>query len=253
MRFWSDAAQKLQRVVLYVKSYTIYTTDKTRKDKQTMWKLMVIAVLVAFVSSAGELYDVVVVGGGPAGIGAALSAAKAGAKTALVERDSVVGGTTVQAKVCDMGLFSAWKRQIIAGPAWDLVTNAVAAAHGTLPDFAAQRPDKWMASCVRVAPEVYSHLAEETLRKAGVTVLTNAEVSSVTRTADGWDTGFAVGRQIVDATGNATVAALAGARPRGFERPRGELRPARPGVVHGDGAGGRRRRVALRMNGNTLV
>ena len=92
------------------------------------------------------------------------------------------------------------------------MTNAVAAAHGTLPDFAAQRPDKWMASCVRVDPEVYSRLAEETLRKAGVTVLTNAEVSSVTRTADGWDTGFAVGRQIVDATGNATVAALAGAR-----------------------------------------
>ena len=50
------------------------------------------------------------------------------------------------------------------------------------------------------------------MRKAGVTILANAEVSSVTRTADGWDTGFAVGRQIVDATGNATVAALAGAR-----------------------------------------
>ena len=180
--------------------------------KLAMPLVMAIAALVAFVSPAGELYDVVVVGGGPAGIGAALSAAKAGAKTALVERDSVVGGTTVQAKVCDMGLFSAWKRQIIAGPAWDLVTNAVGAAHGTLPDFAAQRPDKWMASCVRVDPEVYSRLAEETLRKAGVTVLTNAEVSSVTRTVDGWDTGFAVGRQIVDATGNATVAALAGAR-----------------------------------------
>jgi glycine/D-amino acid oxidase-like deaminating enzyme len=173
---------------------------------------MAIAVLVAVASPAGELYDVVVVGGGPAGIGAALAAAKAGAKTALVERDSVVGGTTVQAKVCDMGLFSAWKRQIIAGPAWDLVTNAVAAAHGTLPDFAAQRPDKWMESCVRVDPEIYSRLAEEALRKAGVTILVNAEVSSVTRTADGWDTGFAVGRQVVDATGNATVAALAGAR-----------------------------------------
>ena len=131
-----------------------------------------VALLVAVASPAGELYDVVVVGGGPAGIGAALSAANVGAKTALVERDSVIGGTTVQAKVCDMGLFSAWKRQIIAGPAWDLVTNAVAAAHGTLPDFAAQRPDKWMASCV--------------------------------------------------------------------------LRPARPGVVHGDGAGGRRRRRARR-------
>ena len=61
-------------------------------------------------------YDVVVVGGGPAGIGAALAAVKSGARTALIERDSRIGGTTVQAEVCDIGLFYAWRRQIIAGP-----------------------------------------------------------------------------------------------------------------------------------------
>ena len=94
------------------------------------------------------VYDVVVVGGGPAGIGAALAAVRVGARTALVERDSRIGGTTVQAEVCDMGLFYAWRQQIIAGPVWDLVTEAVAAAHGSLPDFSKQEPDKWMESCV---------------------------------------------------------------------------------------------------------
>ena len=156
-------------------------------------------------------YDVIVVGGGPAGIGAALAAAESGARTVLIERDSIIGGTTVQAEVCDIGLFYAWKRQIIAGPAWDLVVKAVEEAHGSLPDFSLQEPDKWMESCVHVNPEVYSRVAEETLREAGVVLIMNNEVTSVERTADGWKIGSITGRQIVDATGNATIAALTGA------------------------------------------
>jgi len=156
-------------------------------------------------------YDVIVVGGGPAGIGAALAAAKTGARTVLIERDSIIGGTTVQAEVCDIGLFYAWKRQIIAGPAWDLVVKAVEEAHGSLPDFSLQEPDKWMESCVHVDPEVYSRIAEEALREADVVLIMNNEVTSVERTADGWKIDSITGRQIIDATGNATVAALAGA------------------------------------------
>lgn len=156
-------------------------------------------------------YDVVVVGGGPAGIGAALASAKVGARTALVERDFRIGGTTVQAEVCDIGLFYAWRRQIIAGPVWDMVTAAVAAAHGTLPDFTKQEPDKWMESCVHVDPVVYSRVAEETLREAGVDLFMNVEVTSVDSLECGWRVGPVMGRQVVDATGNATVAALAGA------------------------------------------
>jgi len=157
------------------------------------------------------VYDVVVVGGGPAGIGAALAAAEAGAHTAMVERDSRIGGTTVQAEVCDIGLFYAWRRQIIAGPVWDLVVDAVDAAGGTLPDFSRQEPDKWMESCVHVDPAVYSRIAEERLREAGVDLYLDAEVTSVIRTSAGWTLGPVTGRQVVDATGNATVAALAGA------------------------------------------
>lgn len=157
------------------------------------------------------LYDVVVVGSGPAGIGAALSAARAGARTALVERDSRLGGTTVQAEVCDMGLFYAWRQPVIAGPGWEMVKEAVRAAGDTLPDFSRQQPDKWMESCVRVNPSVYSRTAMETLRKAGVELILNREISMARRTENGWSLGPVEGRQVVDATGNATVAALAGA------------------------------------------
>ena len=156
-------------------------------------------------------YDVIVVGGGPAGIGAALAAAKTGAHTLLIERDSIIGGTTVQAEVCDIGLFYAWKRQIIAGPVWDLVVKAVEAAHGELPDFSKQEPDKWMESCVHVDPEIYSRIAAESLREAGVELMLNTEITSIERTDYGWKVDTIIGKQIVDATGNATIAALAGA------------------------------------------
>lgn len=156
-------------------------------------------------------YDVIVVGGGPAGIGAALAAAETGARTVLIERDSVIGGTTVQAQVCDIGLFYAWKKQIIAGPAWDMVVKAVEAANGSLPDFSKQEPDKWMESCVHVDPKVYARIAKETLLKAGVTLIMQHEVTSIDSTECGWKVGSVTGRQVVDATGNATVAALAGA------------------------------------------
>ena len=110
-----------------------------------------------------------------------------------------------------MGLFYAWRRQIIAGPVWDLVTEAVAAAHGSLPDFSKQEPDKWMESCVHVDPVVYSRVAEETLRKSGVDLILNVEVTTVERVDCGWRVGPVMGRQVVDATGSATVAAFAGA------------------------------------------
>lgn len=156
-------------------------------------------------------YDVIVVGGGPAGIGAALAAAETGAQTVLIERDSVIGGTTVQAEVCDMGLFYAWKKQIIAGPTWNMVVKAVQAANGSLPDFSKQEPDKWMESCVHVDPKIYAQIAKETLLEAGVTLMMQQEATSIDSTECGWKVGSVTGRQVVDATGNATIAALAGA------------------------------------------
>ena len=165
-------------------------------------------------------FDVAVVGGGPAGIGAALAASKTGAKTVLVERDARLGGTTVSAEVLPIGLFHAWNRQVIAGPCWDLVTNAVDLAGGVLPDFPKLDARDWRSHCVKVNPFIYSALAAETLEKAGVELWFNAAACGIERTADGWKIALATdegmrhltAKEVVDATGNASVAAFAGAK-----------------------------------------
>ena len=50
-------------------------------------------------------YDVVVVGGGTAGAFAAIAAAQTGAKTLIVEKNSMLGGTMTVCDVSVPGLF----------------------------------------------------------------------------------------------------------------------------------------------------
>ena len=54
-----------------------------------------------------QTYDVIVAGGGAAGIVAAIQAARAGAKTLLVEKNGILGGTITVAGVSGPGLFYA--------------------------------------------------------------------------------------------------------------------------------------------------
>ena len=83
--------------------------------------------------------DVVVVGGGTAGVFAAISAAMNGAKTILVEKNSALGGTMTTGGVNFPGLFYAWGRQIIDGPCWDAVKRTVALAEQSCRNFSINR------------------------------------------------------------------------------------------------------------------
>jgi len=165
-----------------------------------------------------ETCDVVVVGGGAAGICAAVQSGRAGAKTVLVEQASQVGGNTTTGGVNFPGLFDAWGRQVIAGVGWELVTNTVAAAGGTLPDFSQPTGAAHWKHQVSVNIPLYVALAEEMLKKAGVAIHYHAAPMSVERTPKGWrvrvaavgDTRTILCRQLVDCTGNGAVAALLG-------------------------------------------
>lgn len=59
-------------------------------------------------------YDVVVCGGGPGGWVAAVAAARAGARTALVERYGFVGGMATAALVVPISVFT-YNGQLVCG------------------------------------------------------------------------------------------------------------------------------------------
>src|SRR5258706_9295550 len=71
-------------------------------------------------------YDVIVVGGGAAGIASGIGAAQAGAKTLLVESGPCLGGAATQKNVltyCGLYTQSTPSRQAVAGIAEKVLAN----------------------------------------------------------------------------------------------------------------------------------
>ena len=165
-----------------------------------------------------ETCDVAVVGGGSAGICAAVQSGRAGVKTVLVESAAQVGGNTTTGGVNFPGLFHAWGRQVIAGIGWDLVTNTVGLAGGTLPDFTQPTGAAHWKHQVTVNIPLFVALSEEALRNAGVTIHYHEAPMKIDKTPEGWrmvtaaagDTRTILCKQLVDCTGNGAVAGLLG-------------------------------------------
>ena len=73
-----------------------------------------------------DTYDVVVCGGGPAGIGAAIAAAERGAKTVLIERFGFLGGMATAGYVNPMSEFAYNGQRISGGIPWRFAQEMVA-------------------------------------------------------------------------------------------------------------------------------
>jgi hypothetical protein len=161
--------------------------------------------------------DVLVVGGGTAGHVAAIQAARAGAKTLIVERNSQLGGTTTTGGVAFPGLFDAWGKQVIAGIGWELVRESVELDEGQLPNFA-KVPERHWQNQVYTNQFLYAILAEEKCAEAGVEIAYYEFPQAVAKTKNGWTVdcvGFGTKRrvrckQIIDCTGGAEVVGMLG-------------------------------------------
>ena len=160
--------------------------------------------------------DILVVGGGTAGVVAAIQAGRAGLKTILLENGSQLGGTITTGGVVFPGLFHAWGRRVIGGPGWELVRESVDLEHG-VPDFS-RPPGRHWHHQVRVNGPLFAMLAEEKCIEAGVQIRyyetpTNVEFNDNSWTVEIRGKGVnkqIICNQIIDCTGNAAVTSLAG-------------------------------------------
>ncbi|MBZ6078204.1 FAD-dependent oxidoreductase [Microvirga puerhi] len=107
-------------------------------------------------------YDVIVCGGGPSGLIAAVAAARNGAKTLLIERYGFVGGMSTSALVTPISEFRHFGKQHIGGIPFELLKKAadlgganVALESGNFP----------------VNDEILKLVAQRLLLKSGVTLL----------------------------------------------------------------------------------
>lgn len=180
-----------------------------------------------------KIYDVLVAGGGPAGMVAAIAAARNGADTLLIERHEYLGGTATAAMLCNWGAFDnadrrndfkrmrlfednqpwppeLWEgERIIKGiPEEMLIHLQSAGAASKIP-----------LGYISVNPEYVKMIAEQMVTEAGAKILYQTTSISAERAEDYWViyahgksglTSFRA-RQVIDASGDADLAVSTGA------------------------------------------
>ena len=156
-----------------------------------------------------ERYEVVICGGGPAGIGAAIAAAENGAKTLLVERFGFLGGMATAGYVDPMSEFAYNGRRITGGIPWRFVQELEAAGGALIEEPRCN---------VSFDPEKYKLVAARMVANAGAECLMNTFladcVTEGTRVRGAVvvnKSGAALieGDYFIDATGDADLASYA--------------------------------------------
>jgi hypothetical protein len=164
----------------------------------------------------GGHYDVIVAGAGPAGLGAALAARKAGARTLLLEARGVLGGVAAVAHFMPMN-----RLKLQGGQRGGVHDDFVRKVEGLGPE--ASRPGRVNAidgDGLDVHPDYLQLACYELLEEAGVdyrvyapvsdAIMARQQVTGVVVAAKGQREAF-TGEVVVDATGDGDVAYAAGA------------------------------------------
>ncbi len=172
-------------------------------------------------------YDVIVMGGGTAGLIAGIAAARAGAETLIIEASGNLGGNAAVGMTLG-GFFDDDGRQVVRGIAQELVDRALE-LRGGLGHLKLESQDTWISSLASIDPEVFKYIAIEKVQQEGCHVWLRSMYLESLRDETGRVSGVRVvnksgqvdvrARVVVDASGDGDVAAGAGAR---FERGGGD-------------------------------
>jgi len=171
-------------------------------------------------------FDVVVAGGGTAGVVAALAAARQGAKTILIERKGYPGGTVVEGGTALHSFYNLWKafpgvekRQVVRGIPQEII-DRLTKAGGTTGHAEMTKGYDFDSVCTAIDTEIYKLVTFEMLAKAGVFVCVNTLLAGaildgsrirgvIAESRSGREAIYA--KSFVDCTGYGDLAAYAGA------------------------------------------
>ena len=154
--------------------------------------------------------EVLVVGGGPAGVGAAFAAARRGAKTMLVEQFNCLGGVATAGGHGHICLYSSWgtSERIVGGVIWEMAERVTRAGYGVHSNSATDFEVEGMKLVLeQMAGECGCHLLYHSFF-ADTLVEDGRVTGAIIQNKNGRQAVRA--RRVVDCTGDGDVAARAG-------------------------------------------